>query len=73
MPLDRVKILATALMKTWNSPEFLKDAKRARLDVNPIVGPTISKLLAELYSLPKSLVKEIIATTKKRRKKKKKS
>ena len=73
MPLGRVKILATALMKTWNSPEFRKDAKRARLDVNPIDGPTITKLLVDLYSTPKPLVKEIIATTKKKRKKKKKS
>lgn len=72
VPADRVKILRTALMKTWASPGFLRDAKKLRLDVDPISGPQIEKLLKELYALPKSLVAEIIATTKKTKKKKKK-
>lgn len=72
VPADRVKILRAALMKTWASPGFLADAKKLRLDVDPISGPQIEKLLAELYALPKELVAEIVATTRKPRKKKKK-
>ena len=72
MPKDRVEILRAALKKTWASPGFLADAKKLRLDVNPISGPQIEKLLKELYALPKDLVKEIVAMTKKPKKKKKK-
>ncbi|MCZ6446726.1 MAG: tripartite tricarboxylate transporter substrate-binding protein [Alphaproteobacteria bacterium] len=72
VPKDRVKILRVALKKTWASPGFLSDAKKLRLDVDPISGPQVEKLLKELYALPKDLVAEIVATTKKPRKKKKK-
>lgn len=71
VPADRVKILRTALVDTWNSEAFRKDAARLRLDVDPISGDEIAKLLDELYSLPKDLVKEIVATTRKPKKKKK--
>ncbi|MEE8214854.1 MAG: hypothetical protein V3R79_09725, partial [Alphaproteobacteria bacterium] len=72
VPKDRVKILRVALKKTWASPGFLSDAKKLRLDVDPISGPQVEKLVKELYALPKELVAEIVATTKKPRKKKKK-
>lgn len=72
VPKDRVKILRVALKKTWASPGFLSDAKKLRLDVDPISGPQVEKLVKELYALPKDLVAEIVATTRKPRKKKKK-
>jgi tripartite-type tricarboxylate transporter receptor subunit TctC len=72
VPADRVAILRKALTKTWSSAEFLKAANKIGLDVNPISGPQIAKLLKELYALPKDLVKEIVATTRKPKKKKKK-
>lgn len=65
VPDDRAEILRTALMSTWQSPEFLADAKKARLDVNPIPGAEVKKLVGELFSLRKSLVEEIVATTRK--------
>ncbi|MDX1485938.1 MAG: hypothetical protein R3229_15815 [Alphaproteobacteria bacterium] len=73
VPADRVGILRTALANTWNSAEFRKGAEKIGLDVNPISGPEIKKLLQELYALPKDLVKEIVATTRKPKKKKKKN
>ncbi len=73
VPAERVAILRNALKATWDSTEFRKGADKIGLDVNPISGPQIAKLLKELYALPKDLVKEIVATTKKPKKKKKKN
>jgi tripartite-type tricarboxylate transporter receptor subunit TctC len=70
VPAERVKILRNALKATWSSDEFRKGADKIGLDVNPISGEQIAKLLNELYALPKDLVAEIVATTKKPAKKK---
>jgi tripartite-type tricarboxylate transporter receptor subunit TctC len=70
VPAERVKILRNALKATWASAEFKKGADKIGLDVNPISGEQIAKLLDELYALPKDLVAEIVATTKKPKKKK---
>lgn len=70
VPADRVAILRKALHATWNSGEFREGADRIGLDINPISGEQIEKLLTELYALPKDLVAEIVATTKKPSKKK---
>jgi hypothetical protein len=64
--------LREALQKTWYSAAFRKDATDARLNVQPITGEEVKQLVMEIYSLPKDLMKEIIATTRKPRKKKKK-
>jgi hypothetical protein len=37
-------------MATMKDPEFLAEAKKANLIVNPIDGPNISKTVAELYT-----------------------
>lgn len=71
VPADRVEILRDALWKTWHSDAFSKDAVGARLNVAPISGAEMKKLVLELYALPKDLMKEVIATTKKPKKKKK--
>lgn len=72
VPADRVEILRKALSATWSSDEFLRGADKIGLDVNPISGPQVAKLVGELYALPKDLVAEIVATTKKPAKKMKK-
>ena len=41
--------LQNGFMATMKDPEFLAEAKKANLIVNPIDGPTISKTVAELY------------------------
>jgi hypothetical protein len=37
-------------------PEYLADAKKSRIDVNPVTGPEIDKLLRELYATPKDVI-----------------
>lgn len=56
VPADRAAALRTAFDATMKDPEFLAEAKKLNLDVNPLTGTAIASLLAELYATPKSIV-----------------
>ena len=60
MPEDRKLALRKALDATMNDPEFLAEARKADLEVNPVNGETIDKLLAELYRTPKDIIEKAI-------------
>jgi tripartite-type tricarboxylate transporter receptor subunit TctC len=56
IPRDRAAALVSAFDATMKDPEYLADAKKSRIDVNPVRGPEIDKLLAELYATPKDVI-----------------
>ena len=56
IPSDRKAALIAAFDATMKDPEFLAEANRMKLDVNPVTGPALDKLLAELYATPKDVV-----------------
>jgi tripartite-type tricarboxylate transporter receptor subunit TctC len=65
IPEDRKAALIAAFNATMKDPEFLSEAAKLNIDVNPVDGKTIDKLLAELYATPKDvLVKAGQAATK---------
>jgi len=65
IPEDRKAALVAAFGATMKDPEFLAEAAKLNLDVNPVDGKAIDKLLAELYATPKDvLVKAGQAATK---------
>ncbi|MBI4524774.1 MAG: hypothetical protein HY695_13305 [Deltaproteobacteria bacterium] len=55
-PKDRVEILRKAFMETMKDPEFLADARKAKLDVNPLDGATLEKNVREVFNLDPALV-----------------
>jgi tripartite-type tricarboxylate transporter receptor subunit TctC len=55
-PSERLQILQKAFLATMREPEFLADAKKARLDIAPIDGPTVARTLAGFYSLEPSMI-----------------
>ena len=55
-PEDRKAALIAAFDATMKDPEFLAEAKKLDLDVNPVSGKAIDKLLAELYATPKDVL-----------------
>ena len=62
-PKDRVQLLRKAYMDTMKDPEFLADATKARLDVNPLDGAELEKNVREVFNLDKPLIpraKEIL-------------
>ena len=56
VPSDRVQALRGALMATMADPEFLEDAKRTKLDVQPLEGAKVAERIAGLLTLPKNVV-----------------
>ena len=56
IPADRKAALIAAFDATMKDPEFLAEAKKLKIDVNPVTGPALDKLLAELYATPKDVV-----------------
>ena len=49
LPKDRLQTLQTAFMATMKDADFLAEAKKSNLVVNPLDGPTIEQTVAELY------------------------
>ncbi len=65
IPADRRAALITAFEKMLHDPEFIAETKKLRLDVNPMTGATIEKLLKEIYATPKDIIaKAALAATK---------
>ena len=50
-PKDRLAILQKAFMATTKDPELLAEARKAKLEFTPVDGPTVAKLVNELYDL----------------------
>lgn len=55
-PKDRVQILRKAFMATMEDPEFMADAKKSKLDLDPIGGEEVQKMVGDIFKLPPSLV-----------------
>jgi tripartite-type tricarboxylate transporter receptor subunit TctC len=47
-PKDRVRTLQTALQETMKDADFLAEAKKGNLDINPLTGPEIAKIVASV-------------------------
>ncbi|HEY4405234.1 MAG TPA: hypothetical protein VGN55_11380 [Xanthobacteraceae bacterium] len=56
LPPDRKQLLRAAFAATLTDPEFLEDAKRMALDVNPVSGRAVETLIDELYGTPEDVV-----------------
>jgi tripartite-type tricarboxylate transporter receptor subunit TctC len=56
IPEERKQALRKAFDATMKDPDFLKEAKT--LEVNPVSGAEIDKLIAELYATPKEVVEQ---------------
>jgi tripartite-type tricarboxylate transporter receptor subunit TctC len=55
-PKDRVEILRKAFMATMKDPEFLADAKKSKLDINPLDGAELERNVREVFNLDAALV-----------------
>lgn len=68
VPADRLAILQKAFMATMKDPQFLKDAKSSKLEIQPMEGPTAAKRFARIYQLKpklKETLKGIVLAKKK--------
>jgi len=58
-PKDRVKILQKAFMDTMNDPEFLADAKKSQLDLDPVSPEEVEKTVARVFKLDPTLIAKL--------------
>lgn len=56
VPADRLAILRRAFDATMKDAEFLTEAKKLQLDIDPLNAAEIEKLLAKAYDAPKNIV-----------------
>ena len=58
IPEDRKEALRKAFDATMKNPGFLKEAKTMALEINPVTGAEVDKLIADLYATPKQIVEQ---------------
>ena len=62
-PKDRLELLRKAFMDTMKDPEFLADAEKAKLDINPLDGAALERSVREVFNVDATLIprlKEIL-------------
>jgi tripartite-type tricarboxylate transporter receptor subunit TctC len=52
IPPDRASALRQAFMATMTDPAFVAEAEKAQLEVSPVAGEDLQKLVAEIYRTP---------------------
>jgi len=58
-PKDRVQLLRAAFVETLKSSEFLADAKKSRLDIEPLTGEEIEKIVQQLFKIDPTVVNQL--------------
>jgi tripartite-type tricarboxylate transporter receptor subunit TctC len=61
IPADRAAALRTAFTETMKDPAFLADAEKSQLEVNPVSGEELQKLVADIYKTPPEIAKQAAA------------
>jgi tripartite-type tricarboxylate transporter receptor subunit TctC len=61
IPADRAAALRKAFMDTMTDPAFITDADKSQLEVNPVAGDEVQKLVAEIYQTPPAVAKKAAA------------
>jgi hypothetical protein len=56
LPPDRAKALQGAFMDMSRDPAFVADAKKLGLDVSPIDGDAVVKLISQMAATPKDVI-----------------
>jgi tripartite-type tricarboxylate transporter receptor subunit TctC len=59
IPNDRKQALLNGFAATLKDPEFLEDAKKIQIDVNPISGAAVEKLIGDLYETPEAVTAKV--------------
>ncbi len=55
LPKERVDALRQAFLDTMKDKEFLAAAEKAQLEITPVTGPDIEKLVKEVYQTPPAI------------------
>ena len=56
LPADRVAVLRQAFMDTMTDKNFLAEADKLHLEINPVSGAEVEKLVKDVYATPPDIV-----------------
>ncbi|HEY7316693.1 MAG TPA: hypothetical protein VIE89_03895 [Candidatus Binatia bacterium] len=59
VPEERIRTLQKAFLSTLKDPQFLAEAEKAKLEINPIDGPGIEKMVNGLYEIEPATVNRV--------------
>jgi hypothetical protein len=55
-PADRIAALRRAFADTLADPDFIAEAGKTQLEIEPMTGEDIARMLAKAYAVPKGVV-----------------
>ena len=55
VPVERLEALRAAFAALASDTEFLADAEKSQLEVNPVSGEEVEQLVKDVYQTPKAL------------------
>jgi len=58
-PPDRLRLLRNAFMGTMKDPEFLAEAKKAKLDTDPLSGEEVDRIVGRLFDVKPDFVAKL--------------
>jgi tripartite-type tricarboxylate transporter receptor subunit TctC len=58
-PKDRLQILRRAFMNTLTDPDFVAEMKKSNLDINPLTGEEVKKIVDNLFKLNPALLSKL--------------
>jgi len=58
VPGDRIEALRTAFMATMQDKDFLSEADKAGLEITPVAGAEIQKLVHDVYATPDAIARK---------------
>jgi hypothetical protein len=64
LPKDRADALRKAFMDTMKDPDFLAETEKAQLEIVPVSGEDLQKLMVELYATPPAIAQKAAALIK---------
>ena len=61
VPADRAAALQKAFMETHRDPDYLKDAERMKIDISPIDGNEVLRMIQRIAKVPPEQMKQVEA------------
>ena len=58
VPQDRMTALQNAFVETMRDKDFLEEAKRAKLEIDPLSGAEVRDIVLRAYAFPKDIVEK---------------
>ena len=55
VPAERVSMLRRAFDATVKDPDFIKEARDSKMDLDPVSGEALQKLIGEIVATPKHI------------------